>query len=649
MRIIFTFIMMLATLLPQASARAAESLWFEHEFVKMRLISASETAGTSNKLSLGLEMKLQEGWKTYWRTPGDAGLPPTLFLDPGHMQGAQALLRFPVPKRFSLFGLDTFGYAERVIFPIDLTLGKGAHSLAQDSNTTIKMTIDALVCSDICVPVQAPLSLSLPAGAQRASIYQQELAMINAHLPKQISDKLSVALASQDQDPDGQGHLIISVDEPLEVTDILLEGIAGASFSKPEQIAGTRTQFLIRNLADISSLSQGDEVTLTVDASSGAFETSVSIQGPQATLERARQTNASLPYWLIALLGGFILNFMPCVLPVLSIKVASVIQLAGVASSVIRRRFLMSAAGIISSFILIAIFLQMMRLLGGQIGWGIQFQSPVFLGFLVFVTSLFTLSLFDVVTFRTPAFVHGVLPARNADKSASSYRTLLGDFGAGMLATVLATPCSAPFVGTAISFALSQSDLTLYGMMVMMGIGLALPWLILAAFPQFVSFLPRPGQWMVRLKQGLGIVMAVTVLWIASLFWQSVSPRMAEDKGSSDTSWIAYDADHLRELISQDRLIFVDVTADWCITCKANKALVLDTAAVSALFAENDVVTMRADWTYPDEAIASYLSSHERFGIPFNVVYGPNAPAGVILPEILSTSAITKALAQANR
>lgn len=642
MRILPILLILLAQMAFVQSAKAAESAWFDGEFAKMRLISASETAGASGTLSLGLEIVLDEGWKTYWRTPGDAGLPAQIMLDPIAMSGAEAVLHYPLPKRFSLFDLDTFGYANRVILPVDLTLGAAFQA------TNIVLTAEALVCADICVPIAGELKLSLAEGPLVASIYGQELAKIRAQLPKQKRDALALYQAPAAYDANGQGHLVARLSEASDVVDILVEGLEGASFAAPvQQLDGS---YLIKHIGGSSKPAIGERMTLTIDDGAIGYETSVQVQAASGLpdIEGQNLSAASLPYWLIALIGGFILNFMPCVLPVLSLKVASVLSLGGTAPARIRARFLMSAAGIIASFGLLALFLQILRAFGGQVGWqvgwGIQFQSPVFLGALLIVTGIFTLSLFGVVHLRMPAFIQARLPRQRQEG-----HSLWGDFGAGMLATILATPCSAPFVGTAISFALVQSDAVLYAMMVMMGIGLALPWLILAGFPSLMSFLPRPGAWMVRLQKGLGVLMALTVLWIGSLFYNAISHN-AQDAGyDANSAWSVFDEATLAQLRRQGQLVFVDVTADWCITCKANKSLVLDTKAVEALFADNEVVLMRADWTLPDEAIARYLASNERFGIPFNVVYGKSAQSGIILPEILTRRAIENALLAANQ
>ena len=618
------------------AANAAESSWIKTDFAKIRLISASETKGQSNSLTAALDIWLEEGWKTYWRTPGDAGLAPQIFINQPSTLGLTASLSYPVPKRFELFGIDTFGYGERVILPLSLSWDEQAGDLV------LSAMIETLICSDICVPVSGALTLTLPEGETRPSIYAQEIARSLAQVPRIRGADFT--LSRNDADT---GDLRLQFTEAIALKDIFIEGLEGASFGAPQAL--DKTSYLIPQTGGKARFATGDAVTATIDAGTEFYESRLSISDGAISDVKTQSKSTSLPIWLIAFLGGLILNLMPCVLPVLSIKISSVLQMAGSTSAQIRWLFMASAGGIITSFGLIALFLQILRQAGHQIGWGIQFQNPVFLGMMAVVMVVFTLSLFDVVHLRTPAFAAKLLSRSSGvvvkDKQSGS---LANDFAAGMLATLLATPCSAPFVGTAVSFALAQSDTALYGTLLMMGIGLAAPWLVFALFPSFIGFLPKPGSWMVKVKKGLGILMLGTAIWIISLFVQAAGiVNFAPDKAS--LTWQSFDEGKLTQLIEDDRVIFVDVTADWCITCKANKALVLDRDETQNMLAASDVVMMQADWTLPDEAISAYLARYNRFGIPFNIIYGPAAKQGIILPEILSVDAIEKAMSQANR
>ena len=624
---------MMAALFASLSAYAAESEWIKTDFAKIRLISASETAGQSNSLTAALDIWLEEGWKTYWRTPGDAGLAPQIFITQPSNLGLVADIAYPLPKRFALFGLDTFGYSERVILPLSLRWdGEGG-------GLTMSAMIESLICSDICVPVTGALSLNLPEGPARPSIYAQEIARAQAGVPRQREADFTLSIANQET-----GDLRISFANEIIVEDVFIESLSdrakGLSFGAPQKEANG--QYLIPQTAGQERLAVGDDLRLTIDAGQEFYESKTRIADGVASALDEQSGHSSLPIWLIAFLGGLILNLMPCVLPVLSIKISSIMQMAGTTALSIRKRFIASAVGIVTSFALIALFLQILRQAGHQIGWGIQFQSPVFLAVMAIVMGIFTLSLFDLVHLRIPQFASR-LAASTSSTGKNQDQSLVYDFAAGMLATLLATPCSAPFVGTAVSFGLSQSDGALYGTLLMMGVGLAAPWLLFALFPAFISALPRPGAWMVKLKYGLGLLMFGTFLWIISLFVQAAGIINFEtNKGAIE--WQVFEETKLAQLIDEEKIIFVDITADWCITCKANKALVLNTKAASDLFSASDVVMMQADWTLPDERISAFLARYERFGIPFNIIYGPNAKEGIILPEILTYDALERAL-----
>ena len=276
-----------------------------------------------------------------------------------------------------------------------------------------------------------------------------------------------------------------------------------------------------------------------------------------------------------------------------------------------------------------------MRAAGIAVGWGIQFQHPVFLGFMFAVLGLFTLSLFDKVMIPIPGFAAQLSPAKGDDK-------LKSDFVAGMLATLLATPCSAPFVGSAVTFAITAPDLMLMLVMLVMGAGLASPWLILAFRPSLISYLPKPGAWMVRIKQLMGIFLLGTMIWVGWLFAGAVGWRAAQTAPAAN--WQVWSDEKMEAELAAGQIVFLDVTADWCITCKTNKALVLDGAAGQALINADDITRLQADWTRPDAAISALLARYDRYGIPFNLVIHKNLPEPVILPEILTLKAIETAL-----
>lgn len=394
----------------------------------------------------------------------------------------------------------------------------------------------------------------------------------------------------------------------------------------------------------------------------------------------------------LALLGGLILNIMPCVLPVLSVKLMNVAGKAGQDRQQVRLGFLLSSAGILAAFIVLALATVLAQAAGVMVGWGFQFQQPAFLVALALICTAFAANLWSLFEIRLPLAVAARVPL--GDGSG-----LWDDFFTGVFATLLATPCSAPFLGTAVSFALTRGPLEIFTIFVALGLGLAMPYLTVAAMPELISFLPRPGAWMVTLRRLLGFALAGTAVWLvfvlgrqigasgavvvggclASLvlfLWIRQRSRLASSLGSwvpasivgvalavaiispmtvattrpqvADAIWRPFDESQIPVLVSQGHIVVVDVTADWCVTCKANKMLVLDRDPVAAVLAGNNVVAMMADWTTPSLQVSAFITRFRRVGIPLTVVFGPKATSGIALPEILTSDRVLAALSTAH-
>ena len=631
------------------AALASQSEWQgDPAIAEARLVSAVEATGSLETLPLGLEFRVAPGWKIYWRTPGEAGLPPSLDFSDSPTPNLEATLRWPLPKRFNVFGFDNFGYQDHVILPLDVQ-GHAVGGLVQ-----ISARMEALVCADICVPVEGTLSLLLPDGPATSSPHAREIARYAAQIPRKAgvggraASGPNLAVESVGLD---HGTLFIRLaDGAPAVDDIFVEGFDGVAFKAPVAVAGG---YRIETATAKGVTFAGGPATLTVVAGDEAAEFAVNIAPLVAdtSLDRGWWRGVLLTI-AIAMLGGLILNLMPCVLPVLALKLSSVLGLQGQDRQVLRRGFLAGAAGIVTSFILLALALLLVRYAGGQVGWGIQFQSPVFLGVMMVLLGVFALSLADMLTIPVPAFAARL--ARPSGPTAGN--GMAGNFLSGMLATILATPCSAPFVGTAVTVALTGDAVMLFAVFLSMGFGLALPWLVVAAFPEMVRILPRPGPWMVWMKRCLAILLLATVVWLGSIMMTLLgpSPGQTDQMTPNDTgqiAWQKFDPDKVPGLVASGKIVFVDVTADWCITCKANKTLVLERMPVSGTIAQmqaqGDLVAMQADWTRPDPSIADYLASFDRFGIPFDAVYGPAVPDGLVLPELLTGQLVLDALESA--
>ncbi len=373
---------------------------------------------------------------------------------------------------------------------------------------------------------------------------------------------------------------------------------------------------------------------------------------------------------LLGLLGGLILNAMPCVLPVLSLKIFGLVKSAGEGRTAVVAGSLATAAGILASFWALAIAAVVARAAGTAVGWGVQFQEPVFVTFLAIVVLLFTLNLWGLFEVRLPGF------AQRLSGSAAT-EGIAGHFGSGLFATLMATPCSAPFLGTALGFALGQTAPTVFATFTAVGVGMALPYLAVAATPRSLSFLPKPGPWMNHLRVVMGFLLAGAAIWLLYVlagqmpaervaflqgallllalfvwmrsagsglsrklatvgalvavgvaFWIAGSGRvqqraLAAVEETYLIPWTTFDRTEAERLVDEGRLVFVDVTADWCFTCKVNERLVLETEEIAALFERHEVIAMKADWTTRSDAIANYLADHGRYGIPFYLLYRP--------------------------
>lgn len=641
------------------------------------LISAVEATGSLARIPLGLHITLPKGWKTYWRSPGDAGLPARIDWS-GSSNLADAEIRWPIPERFSLFGLETFGYEREVVLPITARPEKPGEALK------LEASVDYLVCKDICVPITTALKLELPTGPARPSEAAHLIDRFNVRVP---SPATAAGLAVEDALATGSGksqRLTVTArsDTPFVRPDLLIEGPAGLSFGKPQiepRDGGRLVRFVVPAFLVQETVLAGTPLMLTVTDSDRALEIKVTPE------QGARIVGDSglLVALLTALLGGFILNLMPCVLPVLSIKLLGIVGHGGGERSATRRAFLASSAGILASFALLASGAVALKAAGATVGWGMQFQEPLFIVFMIVVVTLFAANLWGLFEVALPSRLAGVVS--NADAPG-----LTGHFLTGALATLLATPCSAPFLGTAIAFALSRGAGEIYAIFLALGLGLALPYLAVAGFPGLATRLPRPGAWMATMRRMLALALGATALWLlwvlasssgrpaaigvsvlmtAAIAALALLPRAriavaglvvfaflapsalgtAPEKTVDATLWRPFDRQAIPRLVADGKTVVVDVTAEWCLTCQVNKRIAIADDTVAARLKASDVVALKADWTRPDPGIADYLASHGRYGIPFNVVYGPGKPDGIVLPELLTAGAVIEALDAAKK
>jgi suppressor for copper-sensitivity B len=700
-RILTSLLLLIATMLAP-SAKAASSNWVINDQTQVRLISGmlpAENSATTQAPWLGVHFRLAPGWRIYWRTPGDAGMPPSFdWKGSGNSDLAALTVQWPAPKRYSdPSGLQDFVYQDEVVFPLALPVKDAT------KDSTMILALNYVACKDICVPFTATMTLTVPPG-NRDPEAEALLTTFKKQVPKQGNGLTIIAYRLN---TDSQGKILLEVKAkmaaPLTNPDLLVEGAGDFRFLKPSIIlADDRLSALFSIPVIASSPDQKLDnkplhLTLVSDKASPAEVDLLPGTLPPAPLaQTAPATESITQYSLLiilgfAFLGGLILNVMPCVLPVLSIKLFGILKHGGASRSHIRLSFFASAAGIVTSFIVIGLCLILLQSLGKSVGFGFQFQEPFFVITLIIILVLFACNLLGSFEIRLPSRLTGIAA------HASSGNTIASHFLTGAFATLLATPCTAPFLGTAISFALLHSPLYIIGIFALMGIGMATPYLLLALFPAAIALLPKPGNWMVTARYLLGIVLFATVIWLIYVLAGQLGMKAAllllllcvllkyfleRHQGifsfaaikisiilltialaflipmatmRNDTIktaqiqqlWQPFAPGNIASLVQKGQIVVVDVTADWCLTCKINKLTTLDRADVITLLSAKNITPMLADITLPDPAVNDYLKSFERYGIPFNAVYGPKAPHGIPLSVLITKSDLVHAMKQA--
>jgi suppressor for copper-sensitivity B len=633
--------------LAPAPARAEEP----PHYTQARIFSSVEGVDQLQTVPIGIEVKLAPGWKTYWRTPGEVGLAP-VFDWAGSGNFKKASVQWPSPTRFVSFDIDNFGYENEVTFPVDVTPEETGKPLS------VALKLDLLVCNKICVPQSHRLSLTVPAGAAKVSAAQDALAKAVLKIPVSGDDKnFSVRKLWLEEGDDKKIYLHVNAQATAafgEGADMFVEHPSFISVGKPVFNYDPVTQQLhlqapVRSAEPLETLQKNishGPVTLTFAGQTRSFERHIALEGGKAprligSLGHIAQEHLNAGILFFAFLGGLILNLMPCVLPVLSLKILSVLSHGGKDHRIHRwtvfRNFMASAGGILFSFWMMAGALSLLKAAGQSIGWGIQFQHPGFLIFLIAVLSLFAANMWGLYEMPLPRFIAKNLPVRHEHEP-----TLLGHFLTGAFATLLATPCTAPFLGTAVGFALARGAADIFIIFTFLGAGLAFPYIVLALSPRIFKYMPKPGRWMIVLKKILAIALAVTAVWLVSVL-VTISTQATLDDG-----WTRFDEALIVPAVEDGKTVIVDVTADWCLTCKANKRLVLDQQDVEDAISGPNILRLQADWTQRNETTATYLRKYGKYGVPFDIVYGPGAPNGIILGELLSKPEIMRALAEAS-
>jgi thiol:disulfide interchange protein DsbD len=712
--------------------------------VEVALVAERDAAVPGQPLRLGLRLRHDPHWHTYWRNPGDSGLATQI--EPTGPEGTTfGPIRWPLPQRLWVGPLANYGFEGEVLLPFVAQLP--ASLPAGVARFDVKA--QWLVCKDVCIPGEATLALELPVRADGAAVASAHAALFEA-MDRRTPDAghpiaarahrggESVALVFEPPAgaprplrveffPYAEGVISAPAAQRLQETtqgwrlDVALA--PGAALPDPLTgalaIDGRPVELLARGAAGAPP--EGTVIAVAdrpvaaapglrgllgggAPAATPAGGTAAGAAIPSATAAGAPAGGAELGLLaalLFAALGGAILNLMPCVFPIVGLKVLGFAQAGagGDGRRAARRQAAAFAAGVVVSFWVLAALLLALRAAGEAVGWGFQLQSPAFVAAMALLFVAVGLNFAGV-------FEVGIGLTRLQSPASAS---LSGAFGAGVLAVLVATPCTAPFMGSAIGFTLAQPAAVTLAVFTAVGAGMAAPYLLLGLFPGWVSRLPRPGRWMETLRQALSFPMFATAAWLAWVLVQQTdsgmllrlllaavavalaawlwgrfgtlasrrrglaalgaaaslalgavllaplldagaarapaaggTPAAAPSAAASD--WQPWSAQRVEQALAQGRTVFVDFTAAWCISCQANKQLVLERDPVARALRDERVLALRADWTQRDPAITAELARHGRNGVPLYLVFRPGEPGPRVLPELLTGAIVLDAL-----
>ena len=692
-----------------ASTSVAAPVYTDNAEAELHARSSHAVPGASFRVALRL--RPQPGWHTYWRNPGDSGLPTTIDwqLPEGVTAGA---IQWPLPATYRLADVVNYGYGEQTLHVVDMQLPR---DWPAGKPLRLRAEAEWLICSDICVPESASLRLDLPTAETPAApdpVWAPDFETAEARLPEAVDWPATMAR-------DGEAiRLQLQLPPELKAAGGFTAFPITADFvhhSAPQRLQRHGDTLWLRQPASpyLKTMPERSRWVLVAhdgndgarafrleaaagevpaapasasDATSGRYDAPEPGESPpQSGIPNASEEMglALPPMLLAAFLGGLILNLMPCVFPVLAIKALGIVSAQGESRAHQRLHGLVYTAGVVLGCLAAAGLLLALRAGGAALGWGFQLQSPVFVGALAYLFFAFGLSLSGVFTLGTRIMGLG--------QGLTQRQGLCGSFATGVLAVVVASPCTAPLMGAALGFAITQPPPVALLVFGMLGLGLATPFLLVGLFPALARGLPRPGAWMEHFKQAMAFPLYLSVVWLlwvlarqagsdalaavlsgmvliafaawlwhrpqkpllalralallgaAALLALPIMQPPAQRAVAGQTSESGWSPERVAELRAAGQTVFVNFTADWCITCLANERSVLSREAVQQAFAREDVHYLKADWTRSDPRITEALAGFGRNGVPLYVVYhGEGAPQ--VLPQILSTDAVLDAL-----
>ena len=621
---------------------------------------------------------MESGWKTYWKSPGDGGFAQSIsWKNSTNVKNVNIL--WPTPIEFQILGLISLGYQNDVMFPLEIEL----EDELQD--TFLNLHVTFLICKDVCIPGDATLFLEIPSGEKKLNDNYFNLEKALSLLPEEdfkssyVSD---IDFKTYSDDKKSFIQLHIESEKVFYNPKIFLHSPFGLPVVKNSINYSSNNKNIITDFSFDKKLFSEKKFPLEIiiKDKNHNFKQTLNVEMNDQSL-RLGMNNTFIYYVLISLIAGLILNVMPCVFPVLSIKLMSVLSSE---KNNTRVSFITTAFGIITSFLLLGMMFIILQYFNVSIAWGMQFQQPYFLIFITLIVFLFMMNMFGQFEIILPPQFNNLTVLGNSNNK------YLKDFFNGFFATLMATPCSAPFVGTAITAAFTQSYVIGTSIFLFMGIGMSLPYLLIASFPKLINFVPKPGKWMVYIKYALGFLLLATVLWLLNILlnffnyyfiisliiffvvlsyrqkipflrnivtvlvlftiFSSSSLKFFQQNiiTNNEKDWLNFFDVEIDQLINNNQLVFLDITADWCATCQFNKLNVLTSESVKKLFKDNKVTLVRADWTRPNTNINIFLEKYDRFGIPFNAFFSNHFPDGLLLSELLSEKEMISAINKIN-
>jgi len=683
--------------------------------VEAHLLLDHDSVASGGEFRAGVFFEIDPDWHIYWRNSGESGLSTEVDFEASATTFGGLNWTAPEPYLDQAKIVATFGYSNHVLLWSMGKLGAGADGLID-----VTASIDYLACKVECIPGSARLKRTLKIGRPvQSPEYElfEKSASEAAQAPNDVGIKTTWAIGRSEEGVLAQLGLqcegcAMEVVAPVERYALMpdegrnvLWKTESVERSGPLNVLnlkgevnpdGVTAPCALRGVVWVRK--NGQPLPLDIQQEFDCEELKVapgpvglaSRDSPSLSASSSPQTpDINLFYaLLLAFLGGMILNLMPCVFPVLAIKVFSFVKLAHETKSKVLTHSIAYTVGVVGSMLALASVVVGLKVAGTQVGWGFQFQEPLFIVALAAILVLFALNLFGVFEVSL-----------GIQTKKSNEHTLRQSVGEGVLAVVLATPCSAPFLGTAVGFALSASYLTIFLIFFALGLGLAFPFVVMTLVPGMAKLLPRPGQWMIVFKQVLGFVLIGTTVWLVWILGQStgvngvtrllifltilslgawafgqvqfkdgrtkwlvsgvmallvaftgyatLSFSEATQVANYDSSWEVWSHERVDTEIQKGSVVFVDFTADWCITCKVNEGAVLNQTAVETAFKEHSVVKLKGDWTRRDEEIRKVLESFGKGGVPLYLVYGPGLDEVLVLPEILTEKLVVEAIEKA--